>query len=835
MTGEASGDHLGTTAATERRIARAVMRARAALAWEVIWREAAVPLGIVGLFVALAWLGVFTAIGPTLRAVAVTVFGVALLGALARAVLRVRGARMLFDRRAALARIEWASGLRRRELSGYEDRLPDGVEAAETRALWAAHRRRLAARLGIASVGWPHPDLGRRDRWALRPALGMALFIGWFAASGDRLGALGSAFRFGGETAAIDERIDAWIDPPAYTGLAAVVLTTERRDASAVVAVPVGSRLVVRAAAGAGARAPRLDVVATPESAARPVTHDDRAGADGSAAAEGAARERRLTILADGEVSVRGAGREVGHWRVKAVPDLPPTISLATPPTVRGNGTLQITHDSDDDWGVVSGEAIFALPPGGRALVEAPRFALMLPAGRGHRGRGETLHDLSAHPLAGARLMLRLVVRDGAGQEGASVPADVVLPERRFRQPMARALVELRRRLALDAGARDTVSTALDGLTLAPELFDVRPGVHLGLRHLARAVAEAPDDAALRETLDGFWTLALMLDLGDVGDEAKALRAAQDALREALQSGASEEEIARLTKELRTALDAYLKAQAEAAQRDPRRRPAEGPGRTITKGDLDRMLDRIEKLGRTGSRDAAQQLLSELDDIVGNLRPQGAGEGEGGENGPLDALSELMRKQRKLMEETHRGDREGGDAEALQREQKQLRRDLGELADRLGRAAPGGERGAKPGPGGEGGEPGKPGPGEALGEAGEAMDGAGDALKRGDGEEAVGEQGRALEAMRRGARALADRMRSSEGRSGASEGRGDGEDGDDPLGRPRRSAKGGKVGIPDEIDVERARRVLEDIRRRLSDPQRPRLERDYLDRLLELD
>lgn len=804
--------------------------ARGVLAWEVTWREAVVPLGVVGLFVAAAWLGVFAALPPAARAGLVGLLAVAGLVALVRAVVRVVRARAFYDRRAALARIETESGLREHELSGFEDRLPASMAARETGALWAAHRRRLATRLGRLTVGWPQPDLGRRDRWALLPMLGMALFVGWFAASGDRFGPLVAAFRFDAVGAGTSGRLDAWIDPPAYTGLPAMVLTTENRDGAATISVPAGSRLMVRAAARPGGAAPRLEVMASPAGAMRPADDDGRAG-DGAAAPGGAVSTRRLTLAADGEVRVVSDGREVARWRLVVVPDLAPRVSLVSAPTAQGNGGMRIAHETDDDWGVVSGEAEFALPPGGRALVEAPRFALTLPPGRGHRGRGETLRDLSAHPLAGATLMLRLKVRDGAGQEGASAPVEVTLPQRRFRQPLARALVELRRRLALDVGARDMVGTALEALTLAPEHFGTRPGAYLGLHQLAGAVVAARDDASLREVLDGLWSMALILDVGDIGEEAKALRAAQDALREALQSGASEEEIARLTKELRTALDAYLKAQAEAAQRDPRRKPAEAPGRSITKGDLDRMLDRIEKLGRTGSRDAAQQLLSELDDIVGNLQPPTSGE-EGGQTGPLDALGDLMRQQRKLMDETHRGDREGGDGEALQRRQQQLRKDLGDLADRLGRARPGGSDG-KPGSKGEAGEGAAPGPGEALGEADDAMGEAGEALKRGDGEGAVGEQGRALEAMRRGARALADQMRSGEGKSGAGTGEGEGED--DPLGRPRRSAKGGKVGIPDEIDVERARRVLEDIRRRLADPQRPRFERDYLDRLLKLD
>jgi anti-anti-sigma regulatory factor len=38
--------------------------------------------------------------------------------------------------------------------------------------------------------------------------------------------------------------------------------------------------------------------------------------------------------------------------------------------------------------------------------------------------------------------------------------------------------------------------------------------------------------------------------------------------------------------------------------------------------------------------------------------------------------------------------------------------------------------------------------------------------------------------------------------------------------------------VPGEIDVQRARRILEELRRRLADPSRPQIELDYLERLL---
>jgi hypothetical protein len=57
----------------------------------------------------------------------------------------------------------------------------------------------------------------------------------------------------------------------------------------------------------------------------------------------------------------------------------------------------------------------------------------------------------------------------------------------------------------------------------------------------------------------------------------------------------------------------------------------------------------------------------------------------------------------------------------------------------------------------------------------------------------------------------------------------------DPLGRPLRNQGYNDdvtVKVPGEIDVQRARRILEELRRRFADPARPQIELDYLQRLL---
>lgn len=810
----------------DRRLDRAIARARAVLLWEVVWAEAVVPLGVVGLWVALSWLGVWEIPEAGGRAVLAGALGLGFVATTARALLRI--SRSLPSEAEAIARVEAASGLGEREISARRDRLADDGASAATRALWAAHRRRNAARLDRLVVGLPHPDVARRDRFALRPLLGFALFVGWFAASGAHLERLGGAFRASGETEVAD-RLDVWIDPPGHVGKAPQVLMVEGGAVAAAATGPIevaaGSRLVVRVSpgrVGAPVRPPAL--TARPESAARP-----EAGASGGP-------ESRWVLERDGEVILAREGRAAETWRFAVAADRAPEIRLLPSAPAKGRAAFRLAHETEDDWGVVGAEARLAVPraDGARPLWDDPRVPLVLPPGGRGLGRAETERDLGAHPFAGGEVEVVLTARDALGQEGASEPTRTVLPQRAFRAPSARALVELRGRLARDARAIDTVRTALDALTLAPDRFGERPGSHLGLRHLAAEAMRATSDDELRALVDLLWTAALTIDGGDTLDEEKALREAREALRAALDRGASEEEIARLTQELRKAMEAWLKARAEAVRRNPDLAPPGGErGRRVSEKDLNRMLDRIEQAARTGSRAAAEQLLSELGETLDNLR---VGRSSPGRGGDLDALGDLMKRQRELMEETHRADGEGTtpqQRDALTRRQERLREDLQRLQRQIGRQGQGMPGRGAPSPGGSGNEPGGADPGEALGEADRAMGDAGRAIEADEGEEAGEAQGRALEAMRRGALALADRGAGEDGRDGP-EANGDDED---PFGRPRRSTSSGssRVKIPEEIDMERARRILDELRRRASEFDRPRPEKDYLERLLKLD
>ena len=114
------------------------------------------------------------------------------------------------------------------------------------------------------------------------------------------------------------------------------------------------------------------------------------------------------------------------------------------------------------------------------------------------------------------------------------------------------------------------------------------------------------------------------------------------------------------------------------------------------------------------------------------------------------------------------------------------------------------------------------------------------ALGDGNADGAVDAQGRALDAMRKGAQGLAQMMQQQMG-SGPGPGQpgrtgpGARQQDTDPLGRPLRGRDYGDdttVKVPGEIDVQRARRILEELRRRFGEPLRPQLELDYIERLL---
>jgi uncharacterized protein (TIGR02302 family) len=279
--------------------------------------------------------------------------------------------------------------------------------------------------------------------------------------------------------------------------------------------------------------------------------------------------------------------------------------------------------------------------------------------------------------------------------------------------------------------------------------------------------------------------------------------------------------------------------------------------RVLSDRDLKSMLDRLERLSKSGDKDAAKQLLEQLQQMLENLQMAQPGQpGDSEMEQALNELGDMIRKQQQLRDKTFkqgqdsrrdrmRGKQNDQGMGDLQQDQQGLRDRLKKLQQELAKRGMGqGQKGQKGQPG-EQGQPGDDGDqqgdsGDALGDADNAMGDADGKLGDGNADGAVDSQGQALDALRKGAQSLAEAMQQGDG-DGQGDGPGNrvgrqqsGGNTTDPLGRPLHGREFGDetVKIPGEIDVQRARRILEELRRRLGDTQRPQLELDYLERLL---
>ncbi|MFH6782502.1 MULTISPECIES: TIGR02302 family protein [Methylobacterium] len=827
-------------------------------AWPILWRGLAVVL----VFLAASWLGLWLDAGPTLRMVGVAVFGLALVASLFP-LLRLRR----IARTEALARIDRDAGLSHRPARALEDTLALGHDDPGARALWDLHRRRAAATVARLKVSGPRPGMARRDPFALRAGAILAAVAGAFVAgpeAGDRLRA---AFDWRGPAAAVPAfRVDGWIDPPLYTRMPPLIVTLA--EAGQRLRAPVNATLVVRIA-GAG------DATVTPGAGLKALPATAPARQD--------LREERFTLTGGtAEVAVQTGFATSHRLTIETIPDKPPEIAFAGNPETNGRGTFTILYRAKDDYGIASAEAVVEPQTKGRTLVPPPRLALSLPADAQGTGDTRTLIDLTDSPWAGAKVLLTLVAKDEAGQEGRSAPLAITLPGRFFTKPLARALAEERRRLVLDPdGGRARVETSLDALLIAPERFTPQWGVFLGLKEAARRLQAARSDEDLTEVADLLWAMALQIEEGDLSDAEKALRAAQERLKDAIDRGASDQEIAKLTDELRQAMDRFLKEFAQRQQQNPQNpgQQSRQADRTVTPDDLSKMLDQMQEAMKRGDVAEAQRLLDQLRGILENLQTAQPNSRMSDPtaremNRQMQDLEAMAREQQGLRDETFRqgqerrfgnrgqqpqqgqgqrgqqgqrggepqqgegqqpgqrgqqgGQQQGGQQGGLGERQQALRQRLEDLQRRMKELGMQGEQG--------------------LADAEQAMREAENAIGQGQDGSAVDAQGRALEGIQRGAQGMAQQMQQM-GQDGEGE-QADGQQGQgnpnqpgrqgardsDPLGRPTRSRdfSDGRVRVPtaEESGVERARRILEELRRKLGDPSRPAEELDYFERLL---
>ncbi|HEY0421633.1 MAG TPA: DUF4175 family protein [Acetobacteraceae bacterium] len=856
--------------------------ARGVLLYERLWPALWPALGALGLFVCIALLDLPRMLPGWAHASLLGIAALAVAGLLARG-LRGLG---LPDARAADRRLEQATGLRHRPLSVLSDR--PALPGAE--ALWRAHVARAAAQIGRLRVGLPRPGLAALDRRALRGglvvALAACLVIAGEQAPARLLGALHPGF--GAVAAPPSAQVQAWITPPAYTGLAPMFLRADTAEASA----PAGSHLTVSLTGGSGA--PSLSL------GGKPVEFNTL---------DANSFQADLDLAGGGALVVGRGGRVVGRWTLAVVPGEAPVVSFPEPPGMaRGRiPQTRLPWQVSHAYGVVSLQAELKLkdrPDAAPVVVPIP-----LPGGNPKSAKGVRLQDLTAHPWAGLPVTARLVARDAPGNTGTSADAGFDLPERRFQHPVARALMAVRKMLTLKPDDRDSARRELDRMAMLEEVWRDDPAGFLNLRAIASLLHRNRTAPAVDEAQSRMWDLALHLEEGAPERTARALEQARQELREALDAEKRGEpidkaEIERRMREVQEALQRHLEALAEQHRRDPDAKGFDPEAHPMDTRDMQKLAEEMREAAREGRMDEARDKMAELEKMMeamkdarqehGKMTERERQRAEKRQKGQqqMNTLQDIVKREGGLLDRAQgraepdsqnerrfslyprrdpapadRADAEAQKAarEAERRIQQALRRVLGELmqqhGDLTGQVPPN------------------------LSEADTAMREAGQDLASGRDPAAAQAQQRAIEALQKGGRAMSQQMAQQFGRpgdeSGDEEGEGEGqqegengmagnqEGGDqrggmnngdsdrrgnrafgrgrsldrraddrrDPLGRQLKEGASGRdesgdVQVPDQMEEARTRAIQEELRRRGGERTRPQPELDYIDRLL---
>ncbi len=803
----------------QKRLSRRFFVQSCGLFFEDLWPRLWPTFSVLGLFIFVALIGVLPTLHPIAHVAVLAAFATVAIVLFVRALRGLRWPR----REAALRRIERASGLQHRPLTAIEDTIAgDGDPAAQ--AVWRLHQHRAAAAAATARTGRPRPNVGRRDPRAIRVGAGLAVIVGLVVAGADAGTRLERAVRpnLAALVTAQAATFDIWITPPSYTGQPPLFIEAAT-PTPADVRVPSGSTLLAQVHNGRG------DPVLAVAEDTLPFEAVDQAN-----------WRLEHTVTATSQVATTislSQGRtELFSLPVTIVPDTPPTIAFAETPSATNRSALQVSYIAADDYGLATAAGVITLID---AVADTPPVVVDLPlpslteAGTQSPEPVLSFHDLTAHPWAGLPVEMQLSAVDATGQTGRGETVAFTLPERQFNHPVARELIAQRKHLVQAPDDRGPVIRALSAIIAAPQRYAEDLSVHLGLTALRSRLAHNRNQAIVGDTLQLMWDLALRIEDGGLSLAEQELRELQRQLQEALNNdNVTDEEIERLLSELRAALDRFF----EAARENLREQLENGEltlqnidpdALSLSQQDLEDLIDQAEDLTRLGARDAAREMLSQLQQMLENLgnQPMLAQPNPAQQQAEqlLDDLQRITRGQQRLLDETFRQSREGqqpGDDELGAAAQELLRRELGEAMRQLGEAL-----GDIPAP---------------LGNAEQSMRQSTESLAGGDPNGALGPQGDALDQLRAGARAAAQQFAEQFGPGGQGQqpgqfGQAPGQQNTDPFGRRLDGDQGldtGDIAIPSESERQRARQILDELRRRAGERARPLLEQEYIDRLL---
>lgn len=719
-------------------------------------------------------------------------------------------------------RIELESGLRHRPLDMMHD-LPTagtGDAAVKLFNLEKEARKKDWYKLKI----WrPRPDTPMRDRFALRHAALLFLIIGLVMAQQDVWYRLSQGLRPhialtlpGGAVS-----LDIWAQPPEYTGKAPVFLATAQlgRTTESAAKAPVGSLLKIRIGG----------TTSTPE-----LTYAGQDYAFTQAEDKSFTLEMPLTENGTADIKL-GWFRKLGQWPVEVTPDNAPNVSLLlVAPTDRA-GT-RVIFDARDDYGIKNLTATIAPVADADNDPWLETLYLDIPFIRNATtdSQNHTL-QLAHHPMAGTAVRMELTAEDDAGNISTSNPEYFVLPERRFENPTAARLNFERKRLTYfnNGITRKLTAQTLADIANRPHFFNGDPIVFLGLVVAVKRLGYDGDPEAVASIRELLWDLALRVEEGGLAQARDELTQALQKMTQALNNPETgEEQLQQIMQEVSEKMRAYMQAlaqqmrqMAEEQMQDGEQLSPELSQRIMQQMDMDQLMRQMQNMSDEDARRQMQDMMDQLRRAVENASPEeirNMQQRQAKATKALNDLQKVIHAQQELVDQANKSDGSKEDLQEMAQKQADLQQQLGQIIQDLGKGMP---------------------PPKSLGDAEDLMLEAQQAFKSNNQQEGTARAKEALnklqEGMDQSLQYMADQMRQLVISFNGGNGNGQqGQQGDcppeerDPLGNCPGKSGASTVKIPDEKERRRVQEIIRELRGRSNNWERPRIEREYIDRLL---
>ena len=797
-----------------------IIYAGAGILWEKIARYLLLLLSIVLLFFCLTMLNFFTSLPVIIHILFLFIFFMGSFIFLLKIILSLKWPNI----KSCVRRLEIDNQIKNRPLSVLFDTPALNKESI----LWKKHYIRMLDQVQSIKNFKSKAILKLSDPLFIRfPFLLISFFI-IFSNSNNYITKVEAAlipdFSVEKTTSAI---FTGWISPPKYTGISPILLSETMSQIDS----PQGSILTARIFGGKGVS--KL-VINNQEKDFIKIDKDNFA----------------LESLVEdtGMLMIWQDDNVIFSKNLNIIKDQPPIIKLLNKPEKTVKGVLKIGYILEDDYGIKNLQANVIIKDKRSSLEETEIF-FSIPFDPEIKGSqfSEYYYDLTEHIWAGMPVLFFITGKDFVGNEGKSKEHEILLPERDFKNPLAISLINQRKNLGLEL---ISVEETIFNLALIEEnkyLHDNYFIAHKWLSEVVQSLKESITKSNVegfkqirKKAIDKLWKAALFVESGQLAKAEEDLRKAQEALKEALSQSNDASEVQESIDNLDEALGKYLDeiedpmnvdAPQVSESDDPGDRGGENGAQTNERQDLEKKLEEIADLAVAGSLDEAEKQLEEMQDTTEALDRDALGEALGEEEGEsqpmaMQQISEMIEQQEALMEDSFEASMNAAQADQQTpgsgpvnagKEQDTLRKQLEDVMKEIA-------------------ESDDPIP-EELGRADRAMKQASRELNRNRPDRAQSAQGKAIEELKKAAESI-DRMHSS---SGPSQMAGQNEnnrsrDRRDPLGRVppgQGSSPGGDVGLPNEPDITRARKIAKQLYLKAEESLEGTVERRYVDSLLD--